>query len=137
MKMYVKNMYSQRTIPILKEEMERLNIKYKSIEIGEINFHDDIKLKEIYRLDRVLYTYRMSLIFMNSTLVTEIRDAILEAVNQNIHPELNISDYLTKKVGYNYAYLNMYFTLETGLSIEKYNDLKSAEAQNCFATKSI
>ena len=129
-------MYSQRTIPILKEEMEKLNIKYKSIELGEIDFYDDIKLKEIYNLDRALYPYRLSLILINSNLVMDIRDRILETVKQNTSPEPNIADYLTRNVGYNYAYLNMYFTLETGMSIDKYYDLKSNEATNYCATKS-
>ncbi len=120
-------MYSQRTTSILKQEMEMLNIKYKSIELGEINFYDDIKLREIYTLDRSLYIYRLSLILINSKLVTDVRDTILEMIRQNIHPVPNISDHLTKKLGYNFAYLNMYFTLETGLSIEKYYNLKSVE----------
>ena len=120
-------MYSQRTTSILKQEMDMLNIRYKSIELGEINFYDDIKLREIYTLDRSLYIYRLSLILINSKLVTDVRDTILEMIRQNIRPEPNISDHLTRKLGYNFAYLNMYFTLETGLSIEKYYNLKSVE----------
>jgi hypothetical protein len=128
MKMYVRNMYNRRTVSILKDEMDRLNIKYKKIELGEISFYDDIKLRDIYNLDRSLYVYRLSLILINSKLVTDIRDAILEMVRQNIRPEPNFSDHLTKKLGYNFAYLNMYFTLETGLSIEQYYNLKSLES---------
>lgn len=130
MKMYVRNMYSQRTVSILKEEMDRLNIKYKSIELGEIDFYDDIKMREIYNLDRSLYLYRLSLILINSKLVTDIRGTILEMVRQNIQSEPHISDHLTKKLGYNFAYLNMYFTLETGLSIENYYNLKSVETMS-------
>lgn len=130
MKMYVRNMYSQHTVSILKEEMNRLNIKYKSVELGEIDFYDDIKLREMYNLDRSLYVYRLSLILINSKLVTDIRDTILEMVRQNIHPERDFSGHLTKKLGYNIAYLNMYFTLETGLSIEKYYNLKSIETMS-------
>jgi hypothetical protein len=130
MKIYVRNMYNKRTISILKEEMDRLNIKFKSVELGEINFYDDIKLREIYCLDRSLYLYRLSLILINSKLVTDIRDTILEIISQNIHPEPDFSNHLTSKLGYNYAYLDMYFTLETGLSIEKYYKLKSVESMS-------
>jgi hypothetical protein len=107
--------------------MDTLNIKYKSVGLGEIDFYDDIKMREIYNLDRSLYLYRLSLILINSKLVTDIREAILELVRQNTRPEPTFSDHLTRNLGYNYAYLNMYFTLETGLSIEKYYNLKIIE----------
>jgi hypothetical protein len=123
-------MYSQRTVSILKHELDILNIKYKSIGLGEIDFYDDIKMREIYNLDRSLYLYRLSLILINSKLVTDIRETILEIVRQNIRPEPNFSDHLTRKLGYNFAYLNMYFTLETGLSIEKYYNLKTTETMS-------
>ncbi len=127
MKVYVRNMYNQRTISLLKQEMQKLNIKYKSIELGEINFYDDIKMRDLCNLDRSLYLYRLSLILINSKFVTDIRDMILDLVKRNVLPEPNLADHLTRSMGYNFAYLNMYFTLETGLSIEKYYKEKTAE----------
>jgi hypothetical protein len=132
MKIYVKNMYSQRAIAIIREEIDRLNINYKSIEVGEINFNDDITLKEINKLDLSLHRYKLSLILLNSKIVTDIRNIILETADQNILSEVNIRDYLTRKLGYNYDYLNMYFTLETGLSIEKYYNEKTVEKM-CYS----
>lgn len=127
MKIYVKNMFSQRAISLLKEELDRRNMRYKSIEVGEINFKDEISLKEIYNLDLALYQCNLSLIFNNTKIVTDIRNVILDMVSQCVGPETNIAAQLTGKLGYNYAYLNMYFTLETGLSIEKYYNEKSVE----------
>ena len=118
-------MYGQRAVSILMEEMERLHIIYKSIDFGEINFKDDITLNEIYSLDLSLHKYRLSLILINSKIVTDIRNIIKELIRQNDRPETNFSDYLIGKLGYNYCYLNMYFTIETGLSIEKYYYEKS------------
>lgn len=120
-------MFSQRAISLLKEELDSRNMRYKSIEVGEINFKDEISLKEIYNLDQALYKCNLSLIFNNTKIVTDIRNVILDLVSQGVRPEKNISDHLTGKLGYNYAYLNMYFTLETGLSIEKYYNEKSVE----------
>jgi hypothetical protein len=127
MLIYVKNMFNQRAISNLIEEMDRLHIKYKSIELGEITFEDDITLQEIYNLDLSIHKYRLSLILLNSKIVTDIRNIILDLARQNVCPETNISDSLTRKLGYNYAYLDMYFAIETGLSIEKYYHEKSAE----------
>ncbi len=120
-------MFSQRAISLLKEELDRRNMRYKSIEVGEINFKDEISLKEIYNLDLALYQCNLSLIFNNTKIVTDIRNVILDMVSQCVGPETNIAAQLTGKLGYNYAYLNMYFTLETGLSIEKYYNEKSVE----------
>jgi hypothetical protein len=131
MLIYVKNMFSQSEVSILKEEMDRLHIKYISIELGEVNFKDDITLKEIYNLDLSLHKYRLSLILQNSNIVTEIRNIILDLARQNACPEINFSDCLSK-LGYNYAYLDMYFTIETGISIEKYYYQKSAEMAYCY-----
>ena len=135
MKVYVRNMYNQHTISLLKQEMKMLNIKYESIELGEINFYDDIKMRDLCKLDRSIYLYRLSLILINSKFVTDIRDLILDLVKKNVLPEPNLADHLTRNLGYNFAYLNMYFTLETGLSIEKYFKEKTAELITCDILK--
>jgi len=127
MKIYVKNMYSQKTIPILQQELERLGINYHSIELGEINFNEEIPLKDIFNLDVSIHKYRLSLILMDSNIVTEIRNTILDLISQNDGSVTSISNHLTTKLGYNYSYLNNWFTIETGLSIERYVIEKSAE----------
>lgn len=109
------------------KELERLGFKYYTFELGEIDFEEDLSLTEIKKLDQSLLKYGLELRFRNSKLVSEIRHIIFDLVENNITPGTNFPKYITQKVGYNYAYLNMYFTIETGLSIEKYYTEKKNE----------
>jgi hypothetical protein len=127
MKIYIKNMVCQGTKLFVLLELEKLDFKYNSFKLGEIDFEEDLSLTEIEKLDHALSKYGLELTFTQSKLVSRIREAILDLVENNISLKTSFSHYLSQKVGYNFVYLNKYFRDETGLPIEEYYLEKSNE----------
>jgi AraC-like DNA-binding protein len=141
MKIYIKNMVCQGTKFFVLLEMEKLGIKFTRFELGEIELEEDLTLLEIRRLDYALRKYGLEVVFRKSKLVARIRTILHELLDQNIDLKSNFSPYVSKLAGYNYDYLNNYFTKETGMPIEEYfiekrneklreNEPKWAEAVN-------
>jgi hypothetical protein len=120
MKIYIKNMVCQGTKFFVLYELEKLGLRYRSFELGEIEFGEDLSLAQMNRLDESLRKYGLEVIFKNSKLVSKIRDAVVDLVEKNADINGSFSFYISSRVGNNYTYLNRYFTRETGLPIEEY-----------------
>jgi hypothetical protein len=127
MKIYIKNMVCQGTKFFVLFELERLGLKYRSFELGEIEFTEDLSLAQMIKLDDSLHKYGLEVIFKNSKLVSKIRDAVVDLVEKNASMNSSFSFYISDRVGNNYTYLNRYFTRETGLPIEEYYIEKKSE----------
>ncbi len=120
MKIYLKNMVCQGTRSVVILELERLGFRYRSFEANEIDFENDLSIREINQLDESLSQYGLELTFKNSNLVNKIRQAIHELKKKNLTLETSLSYYVSHRIGYNFTLLNTYFRRETGLSIEDY-----------------
>ena len=120
MKIYIKNMVCQGTKFFVLLEMEKLGIKFNRFELGEIEIDDDLTLLEIRRLDYALRKYGLEVVFKKSQLVSRIRSIINDLIDKDINIKTGFSLYISKIAGYNYDYLNTYFSKETGLPIEEY-----------------
>lgn len=110
-------------------ELEKLGLHYRSFELGEIDFNEDLTLPQITRLDESLRKYGLEVIFENSEIVSRIRAAVIDLVEKNAKLTTSFSFYLTQKTGSNYTSLNKYFTRETGLPIEEYYIEKKSERE--------
>jgi hypothetical protein len=120
MKIYIKNMVCQGTKLFVLHELESLGIFYRSFELGEIDLKEDLTLGEIKKLDNALRKYGLEIMFRKSKLVSRIREAVLDLVENNVTINTSLSYYISQKVGYNYTYLNACYRKETGLPIEEY-----------------
>jgi hypothetical protein len=129
MKIYIKNMVCQGTKLFVLHELERLGLKYNKFELGEIDFKEDLSLAEIKELDRSLHKYGLVVTFRNTNLVFKIRCVINDLVESNLPYGTSFSNYISRSVGYNYAFLNKYFIIETGLPIEEYFIEKKSEKE--------
>ena len=129
MKVYIKNMGCQGTKLFVIHEFESLGIIFRSFEFGEIDLEEDLSLAEIKELDNALQQYGLEIIFRNSKLVTRIREAILDLVENKITIDTSLPNYISEKVGYNYTYLDEYYRKETGLPIKDYYTEKKNEKE--------
>ena len=129
MKVYIKNMVCQGTKLFVLHELKSLGIIFRSFELGEIDLEEDLSLAEIKELANSLQKYGLEIIFRNSNLVTRIRKAILDLIENKITIDTSLSYYISDKVGYNYTYLNEYYRKETGLPIEEYYIEKKNEKE--------
>ncbi len=107
---------------VVKAELETLGLKYAYVKIGEAEIIGDIQpeKKELLRIE----LDKAGLLLMDdkkAVLVEKIKNLIIELVHYTDEQiKVNLSDYLSENLGYNYTYLANLFSEEKGITIEKF-----------------
>jgi AraC-like DNA-binding protein len=122
MKLFIKNMVCIRCQMVVKAELEKLNIPYTEVKIGEANTVGEITPGQLEELDIGLK--KSGLLLMDdkkSILVEKIKSAIIELVHYTDEQiKVNLSDYLSEKLRYDYTYMANLFSEVKGITIEKF-----------------
>ena len=100
----------------------KLDIHFKTLELGEVETNENISQEQLKVLDGYLRQSGLELIEnRKNAIVEKIKTAIIELVRYSDEEfKVNISDYLTKKLNYDYTYLANIFSEVQGITIEKF-----------------
>jgi AraC-like DNA-binding protein len=122
MKIYIKNMVCARCKIIVRLELEKLEIHFKTIELNEIETTENISQEKLKQLGDNLRPMGLELTENRKDVLAEkIRTAIIELINSSDGQEkTNLSDYLSGKLNHRYIYLANVFSAVKGISIEKF-----------------
>lgn len=121
-KLYIKNMVCIRCKMVVKAELEKLGIDYILIELGHVDIASQISSEQMSQLDIALKRFGLELMdCKNSVLIEKIKCIIIETVNYSEDKiKVNLSDYISDKLNYNYTYLASLFSEVTGITIERF-----------------
>ena len=107
---------------VVKAELEKLDIQYFDVKIGEVNTIKDIPRDKLDQLDIALR--KAGLMLMDdkkSILVEKIKGAVIELVHYTEEQiKTNLSDYLSENLNYDYTYLANLFSEVKGITIENF-----------------
>lgn len=122
MKIHIKYMVSLRCKLAVKEELDKLKLKHTSIELGEVSLKKDISGDKREALRIALLKKGLELIDdKKSLLIAKTKTIIIELIHYSEeHPKINYSDYISKKLDYNYNHLASLFSEVTGTTIGNY-----------------
>lgn len=122
MKVYIKNMVCIRCQIVVKSELEKLGLPYSYVKIGEANIKGNVLPEQLEQLDAALRKSGLQLMEnKKSILVEKVKSAIIELVHYTDEPiKVNLSDYLSEKLNYDYTYLANLFSEVKGITIEKF-----------------
>ncbi len=122
MKLFIKNMVCSRCKLFVKDELEKLFLQYKTIELGEVDIISELPAhtKEILRIN--LHKFGLELIDDKKTMLIEkIKTAIIEQIHYDDEPlNINFSTFISEKLHYDYTYLANLFSELQGSTIEKF-----------------
>lgn len=122
MVLLIRNMESERCKAIVKEELKKLDIRYKYIDLGEVELSSSISVEKLKLFGDALQDSGLELMMSQKTLLIErIKDAVHQFVyfSDDIKNP-NFSDFISEKVNYDYNYMSKTFSEVEGLTIEKY-----------------
>ncbi len=122
MKVYIKNMVSLRCKKIVKEEFERLGLRYAVIDLGIVEMPDELTLNQRSELkDHLLESGLELLEDRKSEVIEQIKNVVVGMIHHSDEvPKVNYSDYISEKLSYNYNYLSNLFSEAKGITIQQY-----------------
>jgi AraC-like DNA-binding protein len=123
-------MVCNRCIWAVERELKKLGLKPLKVVLGEAVVEGPVDEEIIHQADISLQKIGFELIDdRKSKLIEQIRTEVINYIHYD--PELvgniNFSDYISQKLGYDYSYLSSLFSSVEGITIEKYVILQRIE----------
>jgi len=106
----------------LKDELEKLKIPYKRIDLGVVETAQDVSEGKLELLSNNLLQIGLEIFRNRKEVIAEnIVSAIIELIHYSDKPIKNtLSDFLQEKLQYKYSHLANVFSEVKGISIEKF-----------------
>lgn len=122
-------MVCQRCIAAVKRELEQLNLFPLQIALGEVDLAERPTDEQLASLKQQLITLGFELIDdKKSRIIEQIKTLLIKLVHHNGDPiAVNLSDYISAKLHYDYSYLSNLFSEVESTTIEKYFILQKIE----------
>jgi len=129
-KLYVKNMVCPRCIMAVKDILNRLDIPYIEVRLGEVILSEPKQNFDISSFKNELEAIGFELIEdQQLQYVERIKSIIIDLVRnpENYDNPYNFSYYISDKIGKDYHYLSKLFSEKEGITLEKYIILQRIE----------
>ena len=99
-----------------------LKIPYKKVELGEVEIIDELYSEQYQTLMNELKNLGFEIIDnRKSRIIEQVKNNIIKLIHHSdISLNVNLSDYITSSVNYEYKYLSTLFSEVEGITIEKF-----------------
>ena len=107
---------------MVKEELERLGIRYVLLDLGMVELLEDISGDQYGQLKKNLAISGLELLDdKKSILIEKIKSVIVEMIHYTDElPQVNFSDFISEKLNFDYTYLSNVFSEVKGITIQQF-----------------
>ena len=122
MKIYIKYMVSLRCKMVVREALDKLNLRYMILDLGLVELIDALSTENREILKNDLLNSGLELMDdKKSILIEKIKNIIIEMVHYTDEmPKVNYSDYISEKIGQDYTHISKIFSEVKGITIEHF-----------------
>ena len=122
MNLYIKYMVSLRCKMMVKEELKELGLHYVSVDLGMVEIMEEMTQEQHDLLKKNLLKSGLELLDdKRSILIEKIKNVIIEMIHYSDElPTDNYSEYISKKLNYDYTYLSNIFSEVKGITIQQF-----------------
>jgi AraC-like DNA-binding protein len=115
-------MVSLRCKMIVKEELTKLGLHFIIVDLGMVEILEDVTQEQQKIFKESLLKSGLELLDnKKSILIEKIKNSITEMIHYSEEvPKINYSDYLSKKLDYDYTYLSNLFSEVKGTTIQQF-----------------
>lgn len=122
MKLYIRNMACESCKVLVKEELEKLGLHPRKVDLGEVDIEEKISEKKQKEFGSAIKKAGLELAkSKEGVLIDQIKALIAEYIDNSDHYKINLSDFLSKKLNADYSYLSGYFSMMQANTIEQYS----------------
>ena len=106
---------------VVKTELENIGADPIKVELGEAEIKGKLPAKKISEFNSAIKKAGLEVVeSKEAILVDQIKAAIAEYISNKKSIKVNLSDYLSKGLHYDYPYLSSYFSSLNASTIEQY-----------------
>ncbi|MBK5279979.1 MAG: AraC family transcriptional regulator [Bacteroidia bacterium] len=115
-------MVSNRCKMAVKEVLKGLGLHFIVVDLGEVEIMENISEEQREQLKLALLTSGLELMDdKKAVLIEKVKNVITEMIHYSEElPKMNYSDYISKKLDYDYTYLSNLFTEVKGITIQQF-----------------
>ncbi len=115
-------MVSLRCIIVVRDALEKLGIQHSEVNLGEIVLKENISDTQLNQIKYSLLSLDLELLEdKKNILVQQIKTLIIKLIYHSDEPLVkNLSVYLSHQLQQNYTYLSNLFSVQMGITIEKF-----------------
>jgi AraC-like DNA-binding protein/copper chaperone CopZ len=122
MKLFIKNMACESCKIVVKEELEKLGLHPRKVELGEADVKEKVTAEKQHKFNAAIKKAGLEVIHSKEGILLEkIKKEIIEYVYQADEKiPGNFSRYISKNLGYSYTYLSTFFSAMQATTIEQF-----------------
>lgn len=121
MKLYIKNMACESCKVVVKEELEKLGAQPLKVDLGEADVKEKLSAAEQKEFNKAIKKAGLELVkSKEGVLIDQVKAAIMDYIDNNSSIKSNLSDYLSRKLNYEYGYISSYFSAMQASTIEQF-----------------
>jgi AraC-like DNA-binding protein len=121
MKLFIKNMVSERCKALLKDELEKLHITYNTVDLGVADIAGITAGQQIILNSALEHSGLGIIVDKRRILIEQLKTTIVQLVHySDDQARSNLSVHLSEKLGYDYTYLANIFSEAEGITLEKF-----------------
>lgn len=116
-------MVCSRCKMLVKAELEKAGLNPLTVELGEVEIESEPTDEVLEQLNASLQKLGFEIIDdRKSRIIEKIKNAIVELIHHksNENMSVNLSEFISQKLNYDYNYLSNLFSEVQGITIEKY-----------------
>lgn len=124
MKLLIKNMVCSRCVRVVREDLEGIGIKISKTDLGYVELVETATQLQLQTIENTLNNSGFEIISdQRLAIIEEIKLLIINEIHSDISlkgSSENFSNFLVKKLNYDYSYLSSIFSAIEKTTIEKY-----------------
>lgn len=115
-------MVCSRCKMVVKAELEKAGLHPVTVELGEVEIKEQLTPDTLHQLDTSLQDLGFEIIDnRKSRMIEKIKNNIVELIHHSDdNIDINLSQYISQRLNYDYNYLSNLFSEVEGITIEKY-----------------
>jgi YesN/AraC family two-component response regulator len=131
MKIYIRNMACESCKVVVRGALYKLKLSPVKVDLGEAEIKETIGAQKKKELNAIINKVGLEVVEnKGGILIEKIKTSIQAYINSEKPPRLNLSDYLSKELSYDYNYLSSMFSDVESLTISHYlNSVKMERAK--------
>ncbi len=130
MNLHIKNMVCDRCIMVVKQQLEKVGLQYKNVQLGEVELSTQPAEQQLQALRENLSALGFELLDDKKlALVEKIKNIIIDLIHRHEDVEINtkLSVILKDRLQMDYHYLSTQFSAVEGVTLEKFVILQRIE----------